>query len=313
MNVSNDILSFEEWHTDRFYVGPGDRLINSSNTSPINRDLSADTLNRILAETCPYCSAKLTRVSQRRRDSVDNGNGSDWRYGWATFALSLCPQCGYWHEHEVRSFHDVMPRGSEEAKLSVLRRFNTDDLDVPLRSVESHLIEHPDLLGKIHPVKVEELVGHMLREQLACETAFTKRSRDGGFDIICVESAAGRRLVQVKRYKDKITVSAIREFAGVLVREGVTKGFFVTTGEYTTDAIKEINAFAKASPIPILIDPISGREILSFIDALRNRKVFNVLDIKHVGSTLKWMKRLDENGIGDTIGDFEKAVKQYAT
>ena len=242
---------------------------------------------------------------------VDNGFGRNWRHGWVTFALSLCPQCGYWHEHEVRFFKDSMPRGSEEVKTSVLRRYNTDDLDAPLSAVESHLVKRPELLGTIHPVKVEELVGHMLREQLDCETAFTKRSRDGGFDIICVESEAGRRLVQVKRYKNKITVSAIREFVGVLIREGVSQGIFVTTGEYTSDAMNEIHAFANATPIPIAIDPISGREILSFIDVLRNRKVFNVLDITHVGSTLESMKKFDENGIGQTIGDFKSAVMKY--
>ena len=124
MIISSDILSFEEWQSDRCYLRM--RLDTSIDAT----DLSPSTIACLCAGRCGY-SAALTEVSQRYQDVRDNGAGYDWRQGWVDISVSLCPLCGYWHEHEVSSFGE---RGTEEARLSLLRRFDVGDLSVPLES-----------------------------------------------------------------------------------------------------------------------------------------------------------------------------------
>jgi restriction system protein len=84
------------------------------------------------------------------------------------------------------------------------------------------------------------------------------RSNDGGIDGVIREDALGLDIIylQAKRYADDNTVGsdAIRNFAGALVAHGATKGVFVTTSRFTSEA-KQTVALYKAQRI-ILIDGI---------------------------------------------------------
>lgn len=92
------------------------------------------------------------------------------------------------------------------------------------------------------------------------EIQITKRSRDGGVDLIAVRSGIGNfsdadavnYYIQAKRYKDskKIKVNAIRELKGVIPFGH--KGMLITTSAFTKDAEKEsVNDISK--PV-ILVD-----------------------------------------------------------
>lgn len=81
----------------------------------------------------------------------------------------------------------------------------------------------------------------------------TQKSNDGGIDGIINEDALGldRIYLQAKRYKDGSSIGRkeIQSFVGALAGEGATKGVFITTSNFSTQAMD----YAKNQNI-ILID-----------------------------------------------------------
>ena len=77
----------------------------------------------------------------------------------------------------------------------------------------------------------------------------TGKSGDGGIDGVIKEDALGLDIVyiQAKRYGIGHSVGQpeMRDFAGSLDGEGATKGIFITTGSFSTNAHEYVNRIAK--------------------------------------------------------------------
>lgn len=73
---------------------------------------------------------------------------------------------------------------------------------------------------------------------LGFEVELTRRTKDGGIDIIALRNYVtnDRYLIQCKYSKYKISVSTVREILGVLEDAKATKAIVVTTQGFTTDA-----------------------------------------------------------------------------
>ncbi|MGI6714122.1 MAG: restriction endonuclease [Bacilli bacterium] len=103
------------------------------------------------------------------------------------------------------------------------------------------------------------------------EVVVTQRAKDGGIDLTAIKIGIGGLSsekgkinyepdkviyrIQAKRYKPtgkKIPIDDIRKFRGAAGFKSGQKGIFITTGKFTSDAIKEANAKPE-QPI-ILID-----------------------------------------------------------
>jgi hypothetical protein len=78
------------------------------------------------------------------------------------------------------------------------------------------------------------------------EAAATQKSNDGGFDGFA-RHPDGLILVQCKRYAadNKVGVEAILQFKGVLEENEAFRGYFVTTSQYTANALKSAEKSAK--------------------------------------------------------------------
>lgn len=114
-------------------------------------------------------------------------------------------------------------------------------------------IENPrEALLSLRPNEFEYLVG-ALYEKLGYEVVVTKTSRDGGVDVEARrKDPAGRALVliQCKRYKEIVRVSAVRELMGVVSKRQANKGVLVATCGFTTPAKQE----AASTPMIELLD-----------------------------------------------------------
>jgi restriction system protein len=68
----------------------------------------------------------------------------------------------------------------------------------------------------------------------------TQKTRDGGIDGIINEDelGLGKIYIQAKRWKDSISEPAIHQFVGALDGKNAKKGIFITTSNFTSDAIK---------------------------------------------------------------------------
>jgi len=58
----------------------------------------------------------------------------------------------------------------------------------------------------------------------------------------------GKVVIQAKRYRHTVGVSAVRDLFGTMMNEGANKGIFVTTSGYGPDAFD----FAKDKPIELI-------------------------------------------------------------
>jgi restriction system protein len=125
--------------------------------------------------------------------------------------------------------------------------------------VISELDERPNLMD-LTPGQFENLVTNLFSKQ-GLEAKLTRSTKDGGVDCVAFfkhELLGGKFVIQAKRYRHTVGVSAVRDLYGTMMNEGATKGILVTTSGYGTDAFD----FAKDKPIQL----ISGSELLYLLE-----------------------------------------------
>ena len=79
-----------------------------------------------------------------------------------------------------------------------------------------------------------------LWKRFGYDVELTKRTRDGGYDVIAVKKAevASRYLIECKRYdpRNKVGVSIVRALYGTKAHHKATKAILATTSYLTNDA-----------------------------------------------------------------------------
>jgi restriction system protein len=121
--------------------------------------------------------------------------------------------------------------------------------------VLSDLDRRPNLM-ELTPSEFESLITNLF-ERMGLETRQTQASRDGGVDCVAYDPRpifGGKVVIQAKRYKNTVGVSAVRDLFGTLQNEGASKGILVTTSGYGKAAFE----FAGGKPIELL----SGSHLL---------------------------------------------------
>jgi restriction system protein len=108
----------------------------------------------------------------------------------------------------------------------------------------------------------ESLVAAYYREQGFTALENPEPGPDGGCDLVMWKNGE-RTLVQCKRLRDrKVTVQQVREFFGVVVASGAARGVFVTTSEFTPEAMEFGLRQAALELIP-------GQRLVQLIQGLR--------------------------------------------
>jgi restriction system protein len=106
----------------------------------------------------------------------------------------------------------------------------------------------------ISPANFEKLCQRVLRESGFTRVEITGRSGDGGIDgigVLRIALLSFHVFFQCKRYKGNVGAPAIRDFRGAMVGR-TDKGLFITTGNFTPDAMRE--ATRDGAPVLDLID-----------------------------------------------------------
>jgi restriction system protein len=121
--------------------------------------------------------------------------------------------------------------------------------------VLSSLEARPNLM-ELSPSEFESLITNLF-EKMGLETRLTQASRDGGVDCVAYDPRpifGGKVVIQAKRYKNTVGVSAVRDLFGTMQNEGASKGILVTTSGYGTASFE----FAEGKPLELL----SGSNLL---------------------------------------------------
>lgn len=120
---------------------------------------------------------------------------------------------------------------------------------VDQQDVISGLDTRPNLMD-LNPFEFENLVSNLF-SKMGLETKQTRSSKDGGVDAIAFDHRpilGGKVVIQAKRYKNVVGVSAVRDLYGTMMNEGANKGILVTTSGYGPDAYD----FGKEKPIEMI-------------------------------------------------------------
>lgn len=147
--------------------------------------------------------------------------------------------------------------------------------------VDKRFVEESDVLSELEsrpnlmdltPSEFEALVSNLFGK-MGLETRLTRASRDGGVDAVAFDTRpilGGKVVIQAKRYKNTVGVSAVRDLYGTMLNEGASKGILVATSSYGPDAYD----FAKDKPLEL----IDGGGLLYLLDqvGIKARIVFPV-------------------------------------
>jgi restriction system protein len=110
------------------------------------------------------------------------------------------------------------------------------------------LDDRPNLM-ELTPQHFESLIQNLF-DKIGLDTRQTRPSRDGGVDCVAYNTdpiLGGKVVIQAKRYKNTVGVSAVRDLFGTLQNEGASKGILVTTSGYG----KASYDFAEGKPIEL--------------------------------------------------------------
>jgi restriction system protein len=113
----------------------------------------------------------------------------------------------------------------------------------------SELDQRPNLM-ELSPSEFEALIQNLFTK-MGLEARQTRPSRDGGVDCVAWDPRpifGGKVVIQAKRYKNTVGVSAVRDLFGTLQNEGASKGILVTTSGYGQASFD----FAQNKPIELI-------------------------------------------------------------
>ncbi|MEU9557475.1 restriction endonuclease [Streptomyces fumanus] len=125
--------------------------------------------------------------------------------------------------------------------------------------VAGHGGEHEPDLYAMDPIAFEALVADLFRA-MGMRAVTTQRSNDGGVDVDAVDPTpirGGKIVVQVKRYRNTVPPTAVRDLYGTVQDVGANKGVLVTTSGFGPGS----HTFARGKPLEL----IPGGELVDLL------------------------------------------------
>ncbi len=170
---------------------------------------------------------------------------------------------------------DATPDESIATAYNELREKLVDDLLESLKSVDPYLFE--------------QIVVRLLEKMGYGEGDAVGRSGDGGIDGIINQDPLGleKVYVQAKRWEGNVGTGPIFSFGGSLGAQGASKGVFITTSTFNSNARQAAQSISAGGNLIRLID---GQELARLM--IRH-------NVGVVTETTYEIKRLDENFFSD--------------
>lgn len=189
-------------------------------------------------------------------DSIDRGNGKPIR----PCIITVRTTREIFHDMDLANVEPLACLKSLNASVSksaaelapvrpVLELNMTDPRFVQEGDVLATLDQRPNLMD-LTPGEFESLITNLFTT-MGLESRQTQASRDGGVDCVAFDPRpifGGKVVIQAKRYKNTVGVSAVRDLFGTMQNEGASKGILVATSGYGKAAFE----FANGKPIELL-------------------------------------------------------------
>lgn len=159
-----------------------------------------------------------------------------------------------------RKLHRLSNPDTDERRAQrMLFRHLRDDTNAN-RGRMAKRVRELQLLLAMDPVEFEQLIAALM-EAMGMKVELTARSRDGGVDVRGLDAdpfRGGNVIVQVKRYRDTVAPTAVRDLYGTLQHDGAaTKAVLVTTSRFGPSS----HQFVTGKPITL----INGSELVGLL------------------------------------------------
>lgn len=133
----------------------------------------------------------------------------------------------------------------------------------------SEIYHNNQKLFTLKPADFEDMIAELLKSQ-QFEVEMTKRTRDGGIDLIAIKNAGEfpvRFLVECKRFskKRKVSVDIVRGFRDVVNTHGANMGIIVTSSYFSPDAQKDRQKYS-----PYLLDFRDHDDVIRWVNQYIN-------------------------------------------
>lgn len=143
--------------------------------------------------------------------------------------------------------YDLVPVEDEEKENAQQEESSIIIFDEALRlkSVIEQIHRDQAEMYRLTPGLFEEVIAELLKKK-NFEVQLTKKTRDGGYDIIAIQDLGGFRnkyLVECKRNsKDRpVGINIVRSFMDVITTNNVNKGIICTTSYFSPECYKRQN------------------------------------------------------------------------
>ena len=182
---------------------------------------------------CAHCGKDISVTYEATEYPIGVPNYSETTVSGGTLMKGFS-EIEVHYDNEIYSFErEIDLYLPEEKKIISSLELGTDNL---LRAIA----QNPELVRKIDPREFEEVIASIFSRQ-GFSVELTKKTRDGGRDVIAIRSDLGIRskfIIECKRYSatNPITVELVRNLYGVQMQEGANKSILATTSYFTRDA-----------------------------------------------------------------------------
>lgn len=230
-------------------------VISSAESGIVNFCMSENNLPLFSHRSfCPFCKKEIDNEVHRKATVTY----PEWLYGEfrQSEVVIQCPLCGWW-EYQYKNSSDAVLDGIRASSIkyasATLMQFDDSSQDVPVEELRKYLLKRPDILYKIDPHKMEELVRSIFKDFYPdCTVIALGKTRDGGKDAILIDNQGKHIFVSIKRRSDPNAtegVGTIRDLLGAAMAEdNVTGCIYVSTADhFSSDAINHLERVTAAS------------------------------------------------------------------
>lgn len=260
------ILDYSQFITERGTRGIVNFASADSNASVFRHD-----------SVCPFCKKKIENIVYKKH----NHNDSEWLFG--SFNQSeyviQCQSCGWW-EYKYSNRSDAIIDGicasDVEYSSAILKSYNEDSIDVPVKALREYISQNPEVIYKINAHKMEDLVRSVFSDFFpSCTVKKFGQKRDGGRDGLLVDENGQQFLLSIKRRESPNAtegVSTLRDLIGAtIIEDNVTGCIIVSTANHFSKSAKDYAGKVLSKDIITTFDLIDCKEFLRITDLTRNK------------------------------------------
>lgn len=260
------ILDYSQFITERGTRGIVNFASADSNASVFRHD-----------SVCPFCKKKIENIVYKKHNHDD----SEWLFG--SFNQSeyviQCQSCGWW-EYKYSNRSDAIIDGicasDVEYSSAILKSYNEDSIDVPVKALREYISQNPEVIYKINAHKMEDLVRSVFSDFFpSCAVKKFGQTRDGGRDGLLVDENGQQFLLSIKRRESPNAtegVSTLRDLIGATIIEDNVNGcIIVSTANHFSKSAKDYAGKVLSKDIITTFDLIDCKEFLRITDLTRNK------------------------------------------